>query len=91
MRRMKTCVLAAALLGMCAGSAYAQEMVVARVPFPFAVRGQQFAAGRYSISTEEGVVTIRGINTQRRSRCIDGADGWTRSDRRPAGAGVRPL
>ena len=63
MRRMKTCVLAAALLGMCAGSAYAQEMVVARVPFPFAVRGQQFAAGRYSISTEEGVVTIRGINT----------------------------
>ena len=64
MRRVKTCaVLAAALLGMCAGSAYAQEMVVARVPFPFAVRGQQFAAGRYSITTEEGVVTVRGIDT----------------------------
>ena len=63
MRRMKTCaVLAAALLGMCAGSAFAQETVVARVPFPFAVRGQQFAAGRYSISTEQGVVMVRGVN-----------------------------
>ena len=63
MRRMKTCaVLAAALLGMCAGSAYAQETVVAKVPFPFVVRGQQFAAGRYSISTEQGVVMVRGLN-----------------------------
>jgi len=64
MRRMKTCaVLAAAFLGMCAGSAYAQETVVARVPFRFVVRGQQFAAGRYSISTEQGIVMVRGINT----------------------------
>jgi hypothetical protein len=63
MRRMKTCaVLAAAVLGMCAGSAYAQETVVAKVPFPFSVRGQQFAAGRYSISTEEGIIMVRGVH-----------------------------
>jgi hypothetical protein len=63
MRRMKTsAVLAAVLLGVCAGSAHAQEMVVARVPFPFAIRGQQFAAGRYLVSTEEGLVTVRGID-----------------------------
>jgi hypothetical protein len=63
MKRMKTCVvLAAALFAVCAGSAYAQEMVVARVPFPFAIRGQQFAAGRYSLSNEEGVLMVRGID-----------------------------
>jgi hypothetical protein len=47
---------------MCAGSAYAQEMVVAKVPFPFAIRGQQFAAGRYSLSNEQGVLMVRGID-----------------------------
>lgn len=63
MKRMKTCaVFAAALFGMCAGSAYAEETVVAKVPFPFAVRGQQFTAGHYSVTTEQGVVTIRGID-----------------------------
>ena len=63
MKRMKTCVvLAAALLGVCAGSAYAQEMIVAKVPFPFVIRGQQFAAGRYSLSNEEGVLMVRGID-----------------------------
>jgi hypothetical protein len=63
MRRIKTCgVLAAALLGMCAGSAYAQETVVAKVPFPFVIRGEQFAAGRYSLVTEEGVLMVRGID-----------------------------
>lgn len=63
MKKMKTCmVLAAALLGVCAGSAYAQEIVVAKVPFPFAIRGQQFAAGRYSLSSEQGVLMVRGID-----------------------------
>ena len=63
MKKMKTCVvLAAALLGVCAGSASAQEMVVAKVPFPFAIRGQQFAAGRYSLSSEQGVLMVRGID-----------------------------
>jgi hypothetical protein len=63
MRRMKTsAVLAAALLGMFVGSAYAEETVVAKVPFPFVVRGQEFRAGRYSISTEQGTLLIRGID-----------------------------
>ncbi len=68
MRRMKTsAVLAAVLLGVCAGSAHAQEMVVARVPFPFAIRGQQFAAGRYSVSTEEGLSRSEGSTTSAES------------------------
>ena len=75
MRRMKrSAVLAAALLGVCAGSAYAQEMVVARVPFPFAIRGQQFAAGRYRVSSEEGRPHGQRDRQRRRSRRVDGAD-----------------
>jgi hypothetical protein len=62
--RMKTSVvLAAALLVMCAGAAHAQEAVVARVPFPFAVRGQQFAAGRYRLSADQCVLTVQGVDT----------------------------
>ena len=63
MRMKASVVLAAALLGVCAGSAYAQEMVVAKVPFPFAIRGQQFAAGRYSIENQEGIIMVKGIDT----------------------------
>ena len=64
MRRMKTSAgLAAAFLVMCAGAAHAQEAVVAKVPFPFAVRGQQFAAGRYRLSADQGVLTVQGIDT----------------------------
>ena len=33
-----------------------------KVPFPFVIRGQQFAAGRYSLSNEEGVLMVRGID-----------------------------
>jgi hypothetical protein len=63
MRTIKTsAVLAAALLGMFVGTARAQETVVAKVPFPFVVRGEEFAAGRYGISTEEGVLSIRGLD-----------------------------
>jgi hypothetical protein len=63
MRRVKTsAVLAAALLGMFVGSARAEETVVAKVPFPFVVRGQEFAAGRSRISTEQGLLTLRGID-----------------------------
>jgi hypothetical protein len=63
MRTIKTsAVLAAGLLGMFVGTAHAQETVVAKVPFPFVVRGEEFPAGRYDISTEEGVLAIRGLN-----------------------------
>lgn len=63
MRTIKTsAVLAAALLGIFVGTARAQETVVAKVPFPFVVGGEEFAAGRYGISTEEGVLSIRGLD-----------------------------
>jgi hypothetical protein len=64
MRRIRTsAVLAAALLGMCVGSARAQETVEAKVPFAFVVRGQEFPAGRYDIiSNDEGMIMIRGID-----------------------------
>jgi hypothetical protein len=55
-------VLAVGFLGMFAGSARAQEAVVARVPFSFVVRGQEFPAGRYNLTTEEGLLTLRGID-----------------------------
>ena len=63
MSRLKTsAVLAAAFVGMFAGSALAQETVVAKVPFPFVVRTQAFAAGRYMISMEGGVLSVRGMD-----------------------------
>jgi hypothetical protein len=63
MRELKTsAVLAAALLGIFGSSAHAQETVVAKVPFPFVLRGQEFGAGRYSINTEQGMIMIRGID-----------------------------
>jgi hypothetical protein len=63
MRAIKTSVvLAVGFIGMFAGSARAQEAVVARVPFAFVVRGQEFPAGRYNLTTEQGLLTIRGID-----------------------------
>jgi hypothetical protein len=64
MRAIKTStVLAVGFIGMFAGSALAQETVVARVPFSFVVRGQEFPAGRYDITTENGMLTLRGIDS----------------------------
>jgi hypothetical protein len=62
MRTIKTsAVLAAAFVGVFVGSASAQETVVANVPFPFVVRGEEFAAGRYEIRPNgDGVLSIRG-------------------------------
>ena len=63
MRAIKrSAVLAVAFAGMFAGSARAQEAVVARVPFSFVVRGEEFPAGRYYLTNEEGLLTIRGID-----------------------------
>ena len=55
-------VLAVGFLGMFAGRARAQEAVVAKVPFAFLVRGQEFPAGRYNLTNEEGLLTVRGID-----------------------------
>jgi len=50
MRTMKmSSVLAVAFVGMFVGTAHAQETMVARVPFPFVVRGEEFPAGSYEV------------------------------------------
>jgi hypothetical protein len=49
---------------MFAGSARAQEAVVAKVPFAFVVRGQEFPAGRYYLTNEEGLLTVRGLDSR---------------------------
>jgi hypothetical protein len=63
MRTFKTsAALAAAFVGLFVGSASAQETVVAKIPFPFVVRGEEFSAGRYNVSNEGGILTIRGMD-----------------------------
>jgi len=66
MRTIKTsAVLAAAFVGLFVGSASAQETVVAKVPFPFVVRGEEFAAGRYQIRSHgDGVLLINGMDNK---------------------------
>jgi len=55
--------LAAAFVGLFGGSASAQETVVAKIPFSFVVRGEAFAAGRYRVSDEAGILTIRSLDS----------------------------
>ena len=63
MRTFKTsATLAAAFVGLFVGSASAQETLVAKIPFSFVVHGEDFPAGRYNVSTEGGVLTIRGTD-----------------------------
>jgi hypothetical protein len=65
MKTWKTAaVLGAAFVGLFAGSASAQDTVVAKVPFSFVVNGEEFSAGRYSASDEAGVLTIRGLDNR---------------------------
>jgi len=61
MRSIRTStVLAAMFLGTLVSPAHAQETVTAKVPFPFVVRGEQFPAGRYEFTAEQGLLTMRG-------------------------------
>jgi hypothetical protein len=63
MSTMKTsAVLAAAFVSLFVGSAGAEETVVAKVPFPFVVRGETFPAGRYEIRNDNGLLAIRGMD-----------------------------
>ena len=63
MRTFKTsAILAAAFVGLFVGSASAQEALVAKIPFSFVVRGEQFAPGRYNVSNQGGILTIRGLD-----------------------------
>ena len=65
MRTIKTSILlAAAFVGLSLGSASAQETVVASVPFPFVVRSEKFAAGRYEIRNDGyGMLSIRDTDS----------------------------
>jgi len=59
----RSSVLVAVFIGIGVGSARAQERVVAKIPFPFAVIGQQFPAGRYTFSTDDhNVLLIRSAD-----------------------------
>jgi hypothetical protein len=69
-------VLAVAFTGMFTGAARAQDRVVATVPFPFVVHGQELPAGHYDITTEDGVLSIRGTdNSLRMIALTQPADG----------------
>lgn len=57
-------VLAAGFVAMFAGSARAQERLLARIPFAFVVRGAELPAGSYDLVDDQGVITIRGDGAQ---------------------------
>jgi len=57
----KTSLLVAAIfIGLFAGAASAQDVVEAKIPFTFVVRGAEFPAGRYRFTTSQSVLAIRG-------------------------------
>lgn len=56
---LKIGVLAAACLGVAAGSARASTLDV-KVPFPFVVQGKTMPAGQYQVTDDDGVVRLRG-------------------------------
>ena len=59
----KSAVLAAAFVGLFVGSARAEEIVVAKVPFPFVVNGEQLPAGHYEIRDDgEGMLAVLGMD-----------------------------
>ena len=59
-RFMSSVVLAIASVGIGAGTARAQETLVAKIPFAFVVRGTELPAGRYDIVNDQGLIVIRG-------------------------------
>jgi hypothetical protein len=86
----KSIVLAAGLFGSFVGTAHAQETVFVNVPFPFVVRGEEMPAGRYDVTTAEGVVAIRGLNNRAETVAITlPADGRDPAGRLPALVFVR--
>ena len=77
----KSSVFAAAFVGLFAGSARAEGIVTAKVPFPFVIGRQEFPAGHYDIRTEDfsgTVVVIRGTDNRSASFALtipaDGRD-----------------
>jgi len=70
MSLIKSSVLAAVFLGMGVGSARAEEIVVAKVPFAFVVGDQEFPAGRYAFSTEDHNVLLIRSDDDRSERFV---------------------
>jgi len=61
----RSSVLAVAFVGLLVGSARAQDVITANVPFPFVVDHKEFPAGRYDITSSGSagaVVLIEGMN-----------------------------
>jgi hypothetical protein len=71
-------VLAVGFLGIFAGPARAQEIIVVEVPFSFVVHGKEMPAGRYEVTSDAGVLTIRGTDNNASSFALtmpaDGRD-----------------
>jgi hypothetical protein len=64
-RIKKAAVFTVAFLGLFAGRARAQEMIVVKIPFSFVVGRETFPAGRYDITaTDDGerVLELRGTD-----------------------------
>jgi hypothetical protein len=61
----KSSVLVAVFVGMFVSSARAQEMIVVRVPFPFVVHGDELPAGRYDVTIDNSILSIRDADHAR--------------------------
>jgi hypothetical protein len=85
----KSLTLTAVFLGLCVGSAHAEEVIV-KVPFPFVVRGQTLPAGEYvlqPVSQDLAVMMIRGGNAHHESNALvltSPADGRDPAGDKPA-------
>lgn len=69
---IKKSALAAVFIGLCVGSAHAQEVIV-RVPFAFVVHGRTLPAGTYLVQPADqdpSVMVIRGLNANHQSSAI---------------------
>lgn len=59
----RSLALAALLMGVASGPAYAQDVVDVKVPFDFQVNGQTFHAGTYEVTinaASEGIMSLSG-------------------------------
>ena len=59
----KASVFVAVLLGFCAVTARAQEIITVRVPFPFVAGEEKFPAGRYEIRSVDGATSVIAIES----------------------------
>jgi hypothetical protein len=58
----KSAVLGAAFVGLFVGAASAQETIAANIPFPFEIGHEVAPAGRYRLTLDSGILSVRGQN-----------------------------